>query len=357
MPTGSSVPTTAKCRNTATRLGFPPPLSTTSSGPKTPRCSFTASKEAYHPATPGIRLPEKYTKARGKVGLKKTPSRSRKQPRRSANGSLNSSGGTSGSSHNTTVQSNNQNSTGPDFINQLANLSDVVPVSNTSGSGSDVSPPQASHNRRRDRSSNREMSSVSSCVLPMSLRAALNEDPPDPPKACAPLRTSSPIRECEEFLCLPTVIPPSMREAVRKTLKTLPPPIGAELSQFKKKALKKIEQRKDKEEEKGEKSPTEDSNLRKRREGRLITGASGARAKDNGQPRGGKYPRVSIGDEEPEMDQCLRILRQREQMGAAEEQSRRREEFLLVLEAERERQRRLVLPRKVRTVCRSGARY
>ncbi|RUS87057.1 hypothetical protein EGW08_005210 [Elysia chlorotica] len=324
-----------------------PAPSVASSGPETPKLNFANTMDAFCPSTPGIRLPEKYTRARAKIGARKNSER--KIKRSSINGSLNSSGGTSGSSHNTTDQSIKQNSFGADL--HLANLSDVLSA-NTSGS--DVSPPGAAVRRRLDRSVAGEMCSVSSCVLPMSLRAALNEDPPEPTTACAPLKTSSPIRESDEFLSLPTVIPSKVQKAVRQTLAPMPVPIGAEIHQRKLNLQQAIRSEKENYNTMESENFLAESNQRKRRDGRYITGL--ATCQNNCcSPSDRKFPRVSTAEEEiaaavaseaEDMDQCLRILKQREMTGAAEELARRREEFLLVLEAERERQRRLVLPKK-----------
>ena len=323
-----------------------PPPSGASSGPETPKFNFATTMEAFCPGTPGIRLPEKYTRGRGKLGVRK-PS-SRKPKRRSANGSLNSSGGTSGSSHNTTGHSLKQNSSGPDL--QLTNLSDVT-TANTSGS---VGSPPGPGRRHLERSVTGEMSSVSSCVLPMSLRAALNDDPPEPTTAGAPLKTSSPIRASDEFLSLPTIIPTTIQKAGRHTLRPPPLPIGAEMFHLKQEPKEKKSEEKKSGVGKEKGHTAEGCKPRKRRDGRVITGSAMTVV---------KIPRVSTSQDEEDvedgeledMDQCLRILKQRELTGAAEEQARRREEFLLVLEAERERQRRLVLPRKVRRVELGGA--
>ncbi|GFO23759.1 nanos-related protein [Plakobranchus ocellatus] len=315
-------------------LGYLAASSALNSGPQTPAPShkFTVNSDMFMPLAPSIRLPEKYSKVRGKNGL--TKASLKKNRRRSANGSLNSSGGTSGSSQNITGLSHNPNVTGHDL--HLDNLSDVTPA-NTSGSGSDTS---YSHfqSRHTEANSRADTMSVSSCVLPLSLRTALNEDPPEPSTDGAPLKTSSPIRENDEFLSLPTVIPTNMQKAVRETLKNLPPPIGAEISKLKKAAKEKDE---DKE------NAVEKSKDRKRRDGRFITGAVKNVNKVSPQPSVEKMPRICTAeDDNDDMDQCDLILKKRQQMDAAEEQARRREEFLLILEAERERQRRLVLPKR-----------
>ncbi|KAH9507715.1 hypothetical protein Btru_053521 [Bulinus truncatus] len=118
-------------------------------------------------------------------------------------------------------------------------------------------------------------------LFPASFCAALNEDPPEPKTATAPLKTSSPINEDED---------------------------GNALFDL--------------------------SKMRKRR-GRFITSSSSE-----------KCPRFSENGISQELDQCDKILMQsRSGNAGAEEQAKRREEFLLVLEAERERQKKLVLPK------------
>ncbi|KAK0044437.1 NANOS1 [Biomphalaria pfeifferi] len=119
-------------------------------------------------------------------------------------------------------------------------------------------------------------------LFPASLCAALNEDPPEPKPSKVPLKTSSPIYDDEDC------------------------DVVFELGK-----------------------------LRKRR-GRYITSSSSE-----------KCPRFSENGISEELDQCDKILLQSRSHhhSLADEQSKRREEFLLILEAERERQRKLVLPK------------